>query len=201
MRRWKGFLFLSIVSLFLLNGVYASDWAIIYGSRYGSTKLTAEWIAEGIGVPVDIIDAKDALERDFSSYRYVVLGSGIYYGDIQKDLNLFLKKRGKEIAPRVVAVFVVCGASGPYTRRYIDTLIKKSSASPKLSRAFPERMIKKLLTKEDYRALKEYYARRGKPFEDYDKMDKSLCLDFGRKLLKAVSERERCALSKTSPGS
>jgi flavodoxin len=180
------FLFIFVFSFFTV--IFASDWAIIYGSRYGSTKLTSEWIVEGMDLPVDIIDAKEALNRDLSNYKYIVLGSGIYYGDIQEDLNAFLEKRKDEIAPRVVAVFVVCGASGPYTERYIEVLKEKSGASPKLGNAFPGRMIKKSLSKEDYEALEGFSTRRGRPFEDYDRMDKSLCLDFGKKLVEVVSE-------------
>ncbi|OPX40460.1 MAG: hypothetical protein B1H13_07410 [Desulfobacteraceae bacterium 4484_190.3] len=49
---------------------------IVCGSRYGSTRIIAQWIAERLGFDCLITDVKDA--PDPGKFELVALGSGIY---------------------------------------------------------------------------------------------------------------------------
>lgn len=47
----------------------------VYGTKYGSTKIIAEWIAERLGFDSLIVEAKNALNPE--KFDLVIIGSGI----------------------------------------------------------------------------------------------------------------------------
>jgi hypothetical protein len=51
-------------------------WAILFGSRYGSTRDASLWISEGMGGISDAFDARE--NPDLSSFDNIIVGSGIY---------------------------------------------------------------------------------------------------------------------------
>jgi menaquinone-dependent protoporphyrinogen IX oxidase len=159
---------------------------IIYGSRYGSTARTAEWIAEGMAGKATVVAAKDA--GDLSGYEKIILGSGIYNDGLHADMAAFLEKRGAEVKDKVVAIFVVCGMPPDQAGGYLTMFAEKSQAKPRLSRAFNGWMKKELLSPEDYKGLEEYYKGAGYPFENYDSTDKAKCLEFGKEILAKLGE-------------
>jgi menaquinone-dependent protoporphyrinogen IX oxidase len=158
--------------------------AIIYGSRYGSTAQTAEWIAEGMAGQAAVISAKDA--GDFSGYEKVILGSGIYNDQLQADMAAFLEKRGAEVRDKIVALFVVCGMPPDQAGGYLEMLAEKCKSKPMLMRAFNGWMKKELLSPEDFKGLEEYYKGANYPFENYDRTDKAKCLGFGKEILEKM---------------
>lgn len=158
---------------------------IIYGSRYGSTAQTAQWIAEGMAGQADVVAAKEA--GDLSGYNSVVLGSGIYNNALQSDMAAFLEKRGAEVKDRIAALFVVCGMPPEQAGSYLDMFAEKSQAKPLLTRAFNGWMKKETLNPEDYKGLEEYYKSAGYPFENYDRTDKAKCLEFAKEILAKIA--------------
>jgi menaquinone-dependent protoporphyrinogen oxidase len=154
---------------------------IVYGSRYGSTARTAEWIAEGMAGKAAVVAAGDA--GDLGGYETIILGSGIYNGMVHADMAAFLEKRGAELKDKVVALFVVCGMPPDQAGEYLAMFAEKSQAKPMLARAFNGWMKKELLSAEDYKGLEEYYKGAGYPFESYDRTDKAKCLEFGKEIL------------------
>ncbi len=159
---------------------------IVYGSRYGSTARTAEWIAEGMAGQADVVSAKEA--GDLSGYKNVVLGSGIYNGMVHADMAAFLEKRGAEVKDKVIALFVVCGMPPDQAGEYLTMFAEKSRAKPLLVKAFNGWMKKEILNPEDYKGLEEYYKGAGYPFENYDRTDKAKCLEFGKEILDKIAE-------------
>lgn len=154
---------------------------IIYGSRYGSTARTAEWIAEGMAGQADVVSAKDA--GDLSGYEQVVLGSGIYNDNIQADMAAFLEKKGAELKGKLLALFVVCGMPPDQAGGYLEMFAAKCQAKPLLAKAFNGWMKKELLSPEDYKGLEAYYKSANYPFASYDRTDKAKCLEFGKEIL------------------
>ena len=65
-------------------------WAILFGSRYGSTRDASLWISEGMGRIAEVFDARENLE--LSSFDYIIVGSGIYLGKIDKPLETYLTR-------------------------------------------------------------------------------------------------------------
>ena len=159
--------------------------AIIYGSRYGSTAQTAEWIAEGMqGVP-KVMSAKDV--GDLSYYDLIILGSGIYGGQLQEDMSAFLAERKDEVKNKIVALFVVCGATGPSAERYLEMFAAECGGiTPILKRDFRGWLKKELLSPEDYQILENYYKSANQPFENYDETDKTKCVEFGKEIWEAI---------------
>ncbi len=87
--------------------------AVVYKSKYGSTKTYAEWIAEALDA--DLIADK----RDLSQYDAIIYGGGIYAGSIN-GLSAFAKDWGK-IKDKRVIIFTV-SASDPTDAKNADTI-------------------------------------------------------------------------------
>jgi len=161
---------------------------IIYGSRYGSTAQTAKWIAEGMeGIP-KVMSAKEASATDLSYYDLVILGSGIYSGQLQEDMLAFLAEKKGEVSRKITALFVVCGASGPNAQGYLDMFAAECGITPILKRDFRGWLKKELLSPEDYQLLENFYKRGNRPFENYDNTDKTKCIEFGKEIWEAIKD-------------
>lgn len=155
--------------------------AIIYASRYGSTAQTAEWIAEGMEGMAEVISAAEA--ADLSSYDFVILGSGIYAGQLHKDMSAFLEEKKEELSVKTTtALFVVCGATGSYAQGYLDMFAAESGTTPSLMKAFGGWLKKELLSPEDFKMLESYYKSINRPFENYNNTDEAKALEFGREI-------------------
>ena len=93
---------------------------IVYGSRYGATKGTAEEIATVLrkeNIDVRVVNAKKELVDDISPYGLIVVGSGIKMDMWTSEAESFIGKFQKELATKKVALFV---SAGSYT---IDKLL------------------------------------------------------------------------------
>ena len=83
-----------------------SKTAVIFYSKYGSTRQYAEWIAEELGA--DLIDARARRLklRDIQEYDTIIYGGGIYSGGI-KGVELITKNWAKGLSAKRVIVFAV----------------------------------------------------------------------------------------------
>jgi len=89
--------------------------AVIYKSRYGTTKKYAGWISEGLGAK--LLKAEDVKPEQLLSYDIVVYGGGLYAGGID-GVGLVTKNRCKSLV-----VFTV-GFTNPDTTDYSEILKK-----------------------------------------------------------------------------
>jgi menaquinone-dependent protoporphyrinogen IX oxidase len=160
-------------------------WAILFGSRYGSTRDASLWISEGMG---EIADAFDARENpDLTSFDNIIVGSGIYLGKIEQSLESYLTKNAASISNRIKALFIVCGAGdSPRAQAFVGGFAKSCQAKPSLVKIFSGRITKRLLNKEDYKVEEEVFKRRNEPYEDYDRLKRSDCLKFGEEILNKI---------------
>ena len=157
-------------------------WAVLFGSRYGSTRDASLWISEGMGGIADAFDAREI--PNLSSFDNIIVGSGIYNGKIDQYLETYLMRNAGSISNRIKALFVVSGSGGtPRAQAYIDALAKICQVNPSLTKTFPGRVTKRLLNKEDYKVEEEVFQRRNQPFEDYDYLKRGDCLNFGEEIL------------------
>jgi menaquinone-dependent protoporphyrinogen oxidase len=89
---------------------------IVYGTRYGATASTSEYIAEVLcqeGLDVDIVNLKDEKVKDINDYELVIVGSGIQIGKWTKEPEKFLDNFQKELTKKKTALFVCCGSTEP----------------------------------------------------------------------------------------
>jgi len=158
--------------------------ALLFGSRYGSTRDASLWISEGMGWIADLFDARE--NPDLSSFDNIIIGSGIYNGKIDQPLENYLTKNAPPISKKIKGLFVVCGGGdSPRAQPYVDVLAKASQAKPSLTKIFPGRLTLKLLNPEDYKVQEDVAKRRNAAPEDYDRLQRKDCLKFGEDILKA----------------
>lgn len=73
--------------------------AVLYQSKYGHTRLYAEWLAQELGA--DLLNAARVKPEALDSYDVLALGGGVYAGKIA-GVELFAKNakrlRGKKLA-------------------------------------------------------------------------------------------------------
>ena len=77
--------------------------AVVYCSRYGSTKQYAQWLAEDLGA--DLYDVRRVYKEKLETYDTIVFGGGLYYGVI-KGLSR-LKRNYASIRESNLVVFAV----------------------------------------------------------------------------------------------
>jgi menaquinone-dependent protoporphyrinogen IX oxidase len=165
-------------ALKLFPNAAQKKWAILFGSRYGSTRDASLWISEGMGWVADVFDARE--NPDLSSFDGVIIGSGIYNGKIDQPLGTYLAKHAALISKKTQALFVLCGGGeSPRAQGYIDELAKACQTKPPLTKAFAGRLTLKLLNAEDYKVQEDVAKRRNAAPEDYDRLQRKDCLKFG----------------------
>jgi menaquinone-dependent protoporphyrinogen IX oxidase len=82
---------------------------IVYGTRYGATKETAEEIAKVLreeNFDVKVVNAQEEKVKDISEYGLVAIGSGVACGRWVSDAENFLKKFRKDFENKKLALFV-----------------------------------------------------------------------------------------------
>ncbi len=82
---------------------------IVYGTRYGATKRTAEEIAKVLReekLDVKVINAQEEKVKDISEYGLIAVGSGVACGRWVGEAEDFLKKFKKDLENKKVALFV-----------------------------------------------------------------------------------------------
>jgi menaquinone-dependent protoporphyrinogen oxidase len=82
---------------------------IVYATRYGATKGTAEKIAQTLGeenFDVKVVNAKEEKVNDISEYNLVVVGSGMALGNWVGEAEDFLKKFHKDLENKKLALFI-----------------------------------------------------------------------------------------------
>ena len=82
-----------------MNGI------VVYGTFHGSTKKCAEQLAELTGF--SIIDAKTALDTDFSQYDKIVIGSALQGFKVHSDVEKLVDIKGKDFTSQKTYFFQV----------------------------------------------------------------------------------------------
>jgi menaquinone-dependent protoporphyrinogen IX oxidase len=82
---------------------------IVYGTRYGATKGTAEEIAKVLreeNFDVKVVNAQEEKVKDIFEYGLVAVGSGVACGRWVSEAEDFLKKFRKDLENKKLALFV-----------------------------------------------------------------------------------------------
>lgn len=164
--------------------------ALVYGTRYGATEDTAQWIAKGIGSSVDILNIETIdFDETMKKYDKFIIGSGIWIDGAHKRLMEFLSKYKEQIEPKIIASFIVCGTTGEddagkvRIEGYFERFHKPLDVKPALKRHFGGRMIIDKLTEKDRKLLDNFYRNvLKKEFVSWDRTNPEDAEKFGVEL-------------------
>ena len=172
--------------------------AIIYGTRYGATLDTAQWISKGLQGSVDLINIEDLnFENTLSNYDQFILGSGVWVGGVHSRLKDFVSKHSNRLQNKVIASFVVCGsqnnteAGRKQIKNYLAQINTPLTYEPQFVRQFGGRIEVDKLSKEDRNALSRFYKKYlNKELENWDRTDETLAKNFGEELKEIVIQHK-----------
>ncbi|MGL4772174.1 MAG: flavodoxin domain-containing protein [Clostridium sp.] len=142
--------------------------AVVYESKYGTTKRYAEWIAEELGAT--IFEKKSIKPSDLDGFSTIVYGGGLYAGGvlgsslITKNFDSFKNKK---------LVLFTCGLSDPEN----EENIKGREAG--ISRTFNEEMREK---------IKFFHLRGGINYKKLGFMDKAMMAMVKRMVSKKTEQ-------------
>ena len=162
--------------------------ALLYATRYGATKDTAEWIAEGMGREVDLLDIeKISFAESAKKYDLFIIGSGVWIDGVHKDMLRFLETQKSLLKDKIIASFILCGTTGEdikgderiedYFSKFHSSLDKK----PPLNEKFGGRIVIEKLNVKDRKMLEVFYERVLKrEFVSWDRTEPEKADIFGK---------------------
>jgi flavodoxin len=103
-------------------GVEALKAIVIYSSKGGNTRKVAEEIASELSCELARIDHNNSTSiEDLNSYDLVFVGTGIYFGTLNPDMEKYLKTINSKVTKRF-AFFVTWGGAGKTDQAVINKL-------------------------------------------------------------------------------
>ena len=162
--------------------------AIIYATRYGATKETAEWIAQGLDREVDLLNIEDILFSETAKkYDLFIVGSGVWIDGVHKDMLRFLESYKKELKGKIVASFILCGTTAKDLKgeerieKYFTKFHASMDKKPALNEYFGGRMIIDKLNEKDRKLLEMFYKKILKrEFVSWDRTEPEKARLFGQ---------------------
>jgi len=138
---------------------------LVYGSRYGSTKLIGEWIIERLGFDAEIRDVKEAPAP--SGYELIIIGSGVYSEGVLPEVNAYIDKYLNVLEEKQVVLYAVCmDVEGVYFKgkiwggwEYLLPIIKKFKNPPLHVGLLHGEINPAKLSPDDYQKLLSFYNK------------------------------------------
>ena len=166
--------------------------ALLYATRYGATKDTAEWIAEGYDGEIDLLNIEEiSFSQTARKYDLFIIGSGVWIDGVHKDVLKFLETQKEELRGKVLASFILCGTTDKDKdgKKRIEQYFRKFHASldekPALNEKFGGRMIIDKLNEKDKKLLTMFYKKILKrEFVSWDRTEPEKARLFAKKINK-----------------
>lgn len=172
------------------------SFVLFYSSKYGATRDTAKWIAEGIKQPVELVDISDAnrVNSALSTPASYILGSAVYREQPTAEMQAFVETNKQALDGNTIASFVVCGTQpdSVKNRQRIESYLERLNAplvtKPKFTRQLGGRLIVDKLLSEDREKLTHFYEKiLMKPLEDWDRTDKAAAANLAAVIAESLS--------------
>jgi len=163
--------------------------ALIYATRYGATKDTAEWIAKGFGREIDLLNIEEiSFEQTVKKYDIFIVGSGVWIDGVHKEMLNFLESQKAELKGKVVASFILCGTTAKDIKgeerieQYFEKFHATLDEKPTLSEYFGGRLTIDKLNDKDRKLLEMFYKKILKrEFVSWDRTEPDKAHLFGKK--------------------
>ena len=160
---------------------------VAYASKRGSTRQAAEWIAEELGDCCDLADLKKNPGVDLQPYKVLVLGSGIFAGNVYGPLKKFIEKRGDDLADKDICLFITHLAEGEEIEQdFRSAFSEEFLARARIRTGLGGRLKMGQLNFFLRLIMKKMAKEAGKDYTDYDGLSHEACIRFADKV------RERC---------
>jgi menaquinone-dependent protoporphyrinogen IX oxidase len=156
-----------------------AKWAVVFGTWAGTARDAGMWISEGMGGIAAVFDARQ--KPDLKAFDNLIIGTAIHGGKGPKEFEDFIQANIADIKDKVRGYYIVCGNRGdrpsPQTHQmYIDNyLAKLCQTTAPVSRVFPGRITKSLLSEEDAKVIER--------FSEYDHLARWECMEVGNQIL------------------
>ena len=164
-------------------------WAIVFATKYGTTRDAAVWISEGMGAIADVFDVR-RLPADIASYDNIVIGSAIMGFTILPDMKNYLDANAAGIRGKVRGIFAVCGnlrnmPGEAQVKQYCDDILVKALGltSPVPRAVFGGRITKAIWEEKEYKDNMDTYASMGVSTDDLDNLSRADCMKLGAEIL------------------
>ncbi|NLB78239.1 MAG: hypothetical protein GX796_05160 [Clostridiaceae bacterium] len=161
------------------------EWAILFGTWYGTTRHASVWISEGMYGMSDVLDVRE--NPDLSKYKHIIIGGAIRSGVVSNELQEYLTKHKAALKNKIRGLFAVCGnMRQPVTQEQYNVFIHNHLSqlvdSPGVpSKVFLGRITWGLMDPEVQKQMKSIPN-----MEEYDNLKRSECMDFGREVLQSI---------------
>ena len=152
------------------------EWAVVFGSRCGSTRQIAEWINEGMGDIADVVNAEDNPSID--DYNYFVIGGWINGGIVTGEVKSFVMTNNSALQDKIMGLFTVCGNGGkPVGESQIEEYLTDQIVyDARLDREVPAKLFNG----------KSDPACNGLMFT-YDLLDENGSVEFGKSIINTTA--------------
>lgn len=148
--------------------------AIVYASRYGTTRSVAESVAARINERgrsrATLLDAGTARRADCPADPIIVVGLPIYGGSTLAPIARFLERHERKLLERRIAFFMSCLYTGPRA----ESQLADAVPSVLLAHAYGRYFVGGRVDFSELRPLHRFIMRRiGAVSGDVDKLDQA----------------------------
>jgi menaquinone-dependent protoporphyrinogen oxidase len=81
---------------------------IVFSSKHGTTEKCANLIMKELKGTVDIINLKNQISKDISSYNNIIIGGSIHVGRLQDEVKKFAKENEEVLKDKNIGIFICC---------------------------------------------------------------------------------------------
>lgn len=99
---------------------------MLISSKYGSTEKCGQLIKKELKGKKDIVNLENQTCNDINSYDTVIIGGGIYAGNLQGNLKKFVEEKEKTLKNKNIGIFLCCKEEGNQVTEYIKTNLPNS---------------------------------------------------------------------------
>ena len=166
-------------------------WAVLFATKYGTTRDAAIWVSEGMGAIADVYDIRRP-PTDLAAYDHFVIGSAIMGFTILPDMNKFLTDSAARIKGKVRGLFTVCGnlrnmPGEQQAKQFTEGILGKAAGSTGVPLAvFGGRITKAVWEEKEHAEQMATYAKMNVSTDDLDNLRRVDCMKLGADILAAA---------------